>query len=328
MGKAWKVSLVLLVVLSMGCGGKDRRTVTYSPRDYKFTQKYIDVNGLKMSYIEEGVGGDTVVLVHGVGGSLNNWDYNIEAFAAKHRVIAVDLPGHGNSERPNIPYSVKLHMDYLYQFLKAKNINKATLVGHTMGGQIAVMLALKHPEMVERLVLIAPSGADVYLTSGLNWIGSRQYVRRSVTLASRVTSTHYNNYEKIVWTYMERDGKHGYATALVYDANSHPTNEFLKNEIKYYYDFMASPEFPKFVKAIRKSAVSIPRQFIREDLHKIKAPTLIIWGKEDGIMPFVNVTLFNDFIPTSMMSIFPKCGHMVMVEKPDRFNRIVLEFIR
>jgi len=328
MGKALKVTVVLLVVFITACGAKRRKIVPYAPRAYSLPQKFADVEGLKMSYVEAGTGDRTIVFIHGVGGSLNNWEHNIKVFAAKYRVLAIDLPGHGNSDRPDIKYSVKLHANYIYEFLKEKGIDKAILVGHSMGGQAAVILALKHPEMVERLVLVTPSGADVYLTTGLNWIGSRQYVRRSVMGLSRLSKAPYKIYEKLVWGYMERDGKSGYATALVYDANASPTKEFLKGEMKYYYTFMATTEFPKFVKAIRKTGTSIPLQFIREDLHKVKPPTLIVWGKEDGIIPLESALVFNDLIPVSMMAIFPKCGHMPMIEKADRFNRVVQEFIR
>jgi len=331
MVKFCKVAVVLLAVVATACAGKvsvKSPKTTYAPREYKFPQKYIDINGVKLSYVESGSGSETLLFVHGVGGSLNNWDYNLEYFSARFHVLALDLPGHGNSEKPNLPYSVKLHADFIYQFLKAKNVNKVTLIGHSMGGQAAIILQLKHPEMVKKLVLVAPSGADVYLTSGLNWIGSRSYVRRGVMTGSTISGAPYKGFEKAMWAYLKRDGKSGYPTALVYDAESYPTKEFLQGEIKYYYGLMNSDEFPSFVKAIGKSRISIPVQFVREDLHTVDAPTLIVWGKQDGVVPFENACLFNDLMLVSMMAIFPECGHMPMLEKPDRFNRVVLEFVK
>lgn len=339
MGKLFRVCVVLALsmALASACAAKkagktaakaEPKSSSYVAREYRFPQQYVEVNGLKLSYIEAGSGDKTILFVHGVGGSLNNWDYNFEFFASRYHTVALDLPGHGNSDKPDVNYSVKLHAEYIYGFMQAKGIQKAVIIGHSMGGQAAVLLQLAHPEAVEALVLVAPSGGDMYVTSGLNWIGSRQYVRRSVTTMSRIAGAPYKGFERVVWEYLQRDGKKGYVSSLVYDANSYPTKEYLQGEIKYYYSFMNSPEFPKFVKAIRKSGASIPADFIRDDLHKVTAPTLVVWGRFDGIIPFEGALIFNDLIPTSMMAIFPETGHMPMIEKPDRFNRVVLEFLQ
>ena len=327
MGKALKVAIVCLFVLGTACSGPFNRKAPYTPREYKYPSQYVNVNGLTMCYIETGKGEKTILFIHGLGGSISNWEYNIDAFAAKYHVIAIDLPGHGNSDKPELPYSVKLDADYVYRFMKEKNIEKAVLVGHSMGGQIATLVSLAHPEMVEKLVLAAPSGADVYLPSTMKWFGERQYIRRAAMVAVGVSPASYPRFEMMMWRYLERDGKHNYATALVYDAHSHPTEEFLKAELKYDYDFIVSPEFPKFAEAYTKSAASIPVDFIRDELQNVKVPALIVWGRSDGIVPFENAVLFNDGIPVSMMALFPDCGHLSMVEQPDRFNRVVMEFV-
>jgi len=147
-------------------------------------------------------------------------------------------------------------------------------------------------------------------------------------VAVGISPASYSRFEKMMWRFLEKDGKHNYPTALVYDAHSHPAEEFLKSELKYNYDFIVSPEFPKFVRAYTLSSASIPVDFIREDLANVQATTLIVWGKNDGIVPFENAVLFNDSIPTSMMALFPECGHLAMIEQPERFNRVVMEFIR
>ncbi len=327
MSKALKFTVVLLVVFAMGCGTVAKRSCPFTPRDYPAAQKYIDVEGLRMSYVEKGSGDETILLIHGLGASIHTWKYNLDAFASRYHTIALDLPGHGNSEMPDIPYSVNLHANYIYKFMQEKGIEKATVVGHSVGGQVAVILALNHPEVVEKLVLAAPSGADVYLTGTFKWFTERQFVRRGAFIGIGPATGGKKRFDKIMWKWLERDGKSGYSTALVYDAHSQPTEEWLQEELDYFYDFTVCPKFPDFWRAYIKTAASVPRQFVREKLNRVDTPTLILWGEADGIIPMESVILFNKLMPLSMMSIFPETGHMVMVEDPERFNRIALEFI-
>lgn len=327
MHKALKLAIVTTAVFAMGCGTVAKRSCPFTPRDYAAAQKYIDVNGLRMSYVEKGAGDETVLFIHGLGASVHTWKYNLDEFASRYHVVAVDLPGHGNSEMPDIPYSVNLHADFIYKFMQKKNIGKAIVVGHSVGGQAAVILALNHPEMVKKLVLVAPSGADVYMTGTFKWLTERQFVRRGAMVGLGPATGGKKRYDKIMWNWLERDGKHGYETALVYDAHSRPTEEWLQEELDYFYDFFVCPQFPDFWRAYLKTAASVPRQFVREKLHNLKVPALIIWGEEDGIIPLESVILFNKLIPVSMLAIFPETGHMPMVENPERFNKVVLEFI-
>jgi len=327
MSRVLKFAIVISAVFAMGCGAVAKRSCPFTPRDYDAAQKYIDIEGLKMSYVEKGSGDKTVLFVHGLGASVHTWKYNLDAFASRYHVLAIDLPGHGNSEMPDIPYSVNLHANYIYKFMKKKNIRKATVVGHSVGGQAAVVMALNHPEMVEKLVLVAPSGADVYLTGTLKWLTERQFVRRGAMVGIGPATGSKKRYDRIMWHWLERDGKHGYETALVYDAHSEPTEQWLQEELDYFYDFFVCPKFPDFWRAYLKTAASVPRQFVREKLDGVTSPTLIIWGEADGIIPLESVILFNKLIPVSMLSVFPHAGHMPMVENPERFNKVALEFI-
>src|SRR5829696_4660435 len=131
------------------------------------------VFGQKIRYVEAG-SGPVVVLLHGLGGNSTNWAFNAPALAQKFRVIVPDQVGFGRSDKPLINYRVGTYVDFLDKFLAGLKVERATLVGNSMGGWIAAAYALKHPAKVERLVLVDAAGFappkefDLAALSGLN----------------------------------------------------------------------------------------------------------------------------------------------------------------
>jgi pimeloyl-ACP methyl ester carboxylesterase len=272
----------------------------------------------------------TVLFIHGAGAALNTWDYNIEAFAKQFRVLALDLPGFGNSDKPDIPYSLDLFADFINKFMEAKNVDKAVLVGNSMGGEIAILVSLKYPDKVHQLVLVDSTGADNYLNMSVlliskydNFLG-RNVIKAATSLAPKSRFI----YDRMMWKFFERDGKNDYPSAFFYDVHSYPTEEYVRGEIDYLYDFIASPEYPKYMTALGRSLDSLRNSDTYEKIKEIKVPTLLVWGHEDGIVPIHNAFTFNNEITPSWMTLFPNCCHLPMLESPDRFNKEVIGFIR
>src|SRR4051812_41672132 len=150
--------------------------------------KEVRIYGQKIRYVEAGSGQQTVILLHGLGGNSANWILNINQLAAKYRVIVPDQVGFGQSDKPLINYRVGTYVDFLDRLYIELKIERATLVGNSMGGWIAALYTIAHPERVERLVLVdaagfaPPKDFDVKQLSGLN-PSTREGMRE---LASRV----------------------------------------------------------------------------------------------------------------------------------------------
>ena len=125
-----------------------------SPQD-----RTIQIGKVRARYWDEGSQGEPVVLIHGLGGYVENWLPSFDALAAQHRVVAVDLPGHGRTEKPkDASYGVENLAGFVKDFMAARQIERAHVVGHSMGGAVATRLVLMHPATVDRLALVAPAG--------------------------------------------------------------------------------------------------------------------------------------------------------------------------
>jgi 4,5:9,10-diseco-3-hydroxy-5,9,17-trioxoandrosta-1(10),2-diene-4-oate hydrolase len=132
---------------------------SYSPLETQvlMEDKYIKVMGYLIRYVEKGRG-DPIVLIHGIGGSVEWWKYNMDALAETNRVIAFDFLGFGLSEKPKIGFSLELGTEFICSFLDALNIPRATLIGNSMGGLIALYTLFNYPERVDRLILVDNAG--------------------------------------------------------------------------------------------------------------------------------------------------------------------------
>ena len=125
-----------------------------SPQD-----RTIQIGKIKARYWDEGSQGEPVVLIHGLGGYVENWLPSFDALSAQHRVVAVDLPGHGRTDKPmDVAYGVENLAGFVKDFMAVLQIERAHVVGHSMGGAVATRLVLMHPATVDRLVLVAPAG--------------------------------------------------------------------------------------------------------------------------------------------------------------------------
>ncbi len=270
--------------------------------------RFIDVKGIKTRYWAAGDKGSAVVLVHGLGGFIENWMYNIMPLAAAHRVYALDLLGFGQTQKTPLVRDIKILIDFIKDFMQTLEVPRAALVGNSLGGGLSLQFALEYPEMVEKLVL-----AD---TAGMG---------REVCPDFRFCAIPVLN---SLFVKQKKGSKSGIIARLVYDP-AVITQEFADLSYKYNSGEGA-------VKALlsaltsglnilgQKSSLTRP---LLDKLGAIKVPTLIIWGKQDAIIPVSHAHIAAQKIPGARLEIFDKCGHIPMYEQPDKFNQLVLEFL-
>lgn len=240
----------------------------------------------KFRFIEEG-DGEPLVLLHGLFGALSNFRDLIEFFRKHNRVIVPILP---LLEMDILHTSVGGLAKYVHKFLEARNLSEVHLLGNSLGGHVALVHTLKHPERIKSLILTGSSGLfENGMGDSYPKRGDREYIRKKTEL------TFY-------------DPK--MATDELVDEVYSITNNRMK-AIK--------------IIALAKSAI---RNNLGEELNQVKQPTLLIWGHNDTITPPFVAEEFNKLIPNSELHFIDKCGHAPMMEVPAEFNAILHKFLK
>jgi pimeloyl-ACP methyl ester carboxylesterase len=258
------------------------------------TSKEVLVFGQKIQYVEAGTG-PTVILLHGLGGSSQAWQFNIAALAEKYHVFVPDQIGFGKSDKPLVNYRIRTYVDFLDQFCKQLKIERATLVGNSMGGWIAAMFTASFPERVDKLVLVdaagyaPPKDFDTRVFFGLN----------PTTRAGMKVLVGKVFYNKA----FQSDAAIDQAIAARLAAGDGYT-----------------------INSITESIIR-GEDFLDEIVKTIKRPALIVWGRQDGLVSLADGERFNKDIAGSKMIVIDQCGHVPNLEKPGEFNAAVLKFL-
>ena len=260
---------------------------------YMFTE----VEGLQVRYSERGSGDSITLLLHGFGGDLDNWIFNLGTLSEKNRLVALDLPGHGKSTKTIIDSSIKGMGKFVSKFLELHNLTSVNIVGHSMGGAIAMQMLLDHPQTVKSLTLIASAG----LGKDIN----RDYLNGFVESQTPQEMT-------LVLQQLFAD------ESLV----SHQLVEEILN-----YKRMDGVE--TVLKTLSETLNSLDQQTILADnLVASGKPVLLIWGREDKIIPVSNAQNFLVAAGKNVeIKIFESAGHMVHMEKALEVNRCLLDFL-
>ncbi|WP_247232825.1 alpha/beta fold hydrolase [Telluribacter sp. SYSU D00476] len=237
-------------------------------------------------YIDEGQG-ENLLLLHGLFGALSNWDGVIDNFSSRYRVIIPVLPIY---ELPPRKAGLEALLEFLENFLAAKNLKNLTLLGNSLGGHVALLYTLKNPENVQRLVLTGSSGLfENSMGGSFPKRGSYDYI------AERVSYTFYDPQV---------------ATRELIDEVFEVTSSIAK------------------CMSIVGIAKSAQRHNLAKELDKIRIPTLLVWGLNDTITPPYVGHEFNRLIKDSELHFIDKCCHAPMMEHPEKFNRILEQFLK
>ncbi|MGN8071785.1 alpha/beta fold hydrolase [Mucilaginibacter sp. SG564] len=237
------------------------------------------------SYIDEGEG-EVLLLLHGLMGALSNWEEVVEEFRPNYRVILPMLPIY---DMPLITTGVKSLSKFLHKFIKFKELNNITLLGNSLGGHVALIYVLAHPENIKAMVLTGSSGLYE------NAFGGSFPRRESIDFVR----------EKVQYTF--------YDPAVATDE--------LVNDV---YKVVNDRHCVVRLLAMAKSAI---RHNMKKDLHKMNLPVSLIWGRDDKITPPDVAVEFSELLPNAELHWIDKCGHAPMMEHPKEFNRLLTGFL-
>jgi len=310
MKKRLYVVVVLVVLLMVGFAALwFRPSLIRSKEEVKAAirlpqSKFVAWRGGEVHYTDEG-SGIPLVMIHGFSGSHRNFGKIAEMLKGDFRVIRLDLPGFGLSDFPSLmdgETSLGVYRDYIGFMIKELQLDSFYLMGNSMGGMVAWTTAHDHPEKVKKLIICASAGYDLEKVAGKAvW-----FVKNPVT--SRLMG-------KGVPEFVSKQAalKCWYDDTQVKPETVHQTNMLWNRE--------GNPAAAMML----GSATEFPdTAWIKE----IKCPTMIVWGKQDEIVPFEHAARFHRDIAGSQLVEFDKCGHLPMIEKADELKEKILQFTR
>jgi len=254
----------------------------------------ITVNDVRLHYEQEGQGTD-LILIHGLGMSLRDWDGCTPDLAKHHRVLRVDVRGFGESDKPPGPYSPQLFAGDLAGLVRACQVTRAHVAGISMGGVIAQRFALDFPELVRSLTLISTS-SEVSAQARAAWeeLAAGVEQRGFAAAAGMADRLHAANFTK-----------------------AHPERVQNRQRLTAANDPRAFAAAARAVSAFNWTA----------DLKGIQAPALILQGLEDVLTPPGGAVKMNRSLPHSRLLMIPDCGHFVPDEKREVFTNTLLAFL-
>jgi len=265
--------------------------------------KFIHAGGVNTNYHEAG-SGSPVVLIHGSGPGASawaNWRFALPYLAEHLHVFAYDQIGFGYTELPQQhSYSLQSWTRHLLDFLHAVGMQRAHLVGNSMGAAVALATAVLHPEMVDRLVLMGPTGVRFPITEGLNDVWGYE---PSVAAMKRLIGVFTSDHHRFVTDELAE---------LRYKASTRPGMQEA-----------CSSMFP----APRQAGVDALAAY-EDRLSAVHAPTLLIHGREDRVIPLRVSEKLLHALDDAQLHVFGHCGHWAQLEQTTAFNRLVRDFLK
>lgn len=258
-------------------------------------EKFLQIDGNKIRYLESGTSKNTLVLIHGLGASAERWAQVIPLFEEDFKVVVPDLIGFGYSDKPLVDYTPEFFSDFLEKFFQSADLQRPNIIGSSLGGQIAAEFAASHSKNIEKLILVSPAGIMKQSTPALD---------------AYIMAAMYPNEEsaKNVFEMMEGSGR--------------SVNENIVN------GFVERMRLPNAKFAFMSTLLGLKNsEIITSKLQTISVPTLIIWGSNDPVIPIIHASGFVSSIQDCRFYRMDGYGHTPYVQDPPAFAAKVLEFL-
>lgn len=270
--------------------------------------------GKRVAYVEMGKGEQTLVFLHGMGSNLKAWHKNLTSLQTDYRCIAIDFPGYGYSDRLDGAFSIAKVRDVVIEFVEELKLKNVCLVGHSMGGQIAIASGHERPDLISKLVLAAPAGIEVFSAEEIEMI-------KMFYTSDLIASYSSNMIEK------------------KYHLNFHemPTDALfmiderlaLKKDLE---------KYPSFCEVVAESTKSIVSSNVFHLLKDLRQSVLVIFGNQDKLIPHhivhpekktkqIAEGAFKELSQGELI-VYENCGHFLQWEMAERYNIDILNFLK
>ena len=273
--------------------------------------QHVTVHGHRRAYVRRG-SGPAVLLLHGLACDHTTWDPVIDSLARTHTVIAPDLLGHGASDKPRADYSVGGYANGMRDLLTVLGIDTATVVGHSFGGGVAMQFAYQYPERTERLVLVGSGGLGPEVSPAI----------RAITTPG---------FQQAMGVLTLPGLRHATTTAMRLLAGSGVRQLRDLDEVADIYDSFADPRTRAAIRHVVRAVVDWRGQIVTmaDRAYLTEAmPMCVVWGADDQVVPVDHAANARALAPTARIEVIPNAGHFPHKDHPERFVKIVRDFIR
>jgi 2-hydroxymuconate-semialdehyde hydrolase/2-hydroxy-6-oxo-octa-2,4-dienoate hydrolase len=266
-----------------------------------FEPKTIDAGGIETSYLEAG-SGETVLMLHGSGpgvSALANWQHNIPTLAQRFHVLAPDIVGFGTTERPeDIVYSLRTWTDHVWAFMDAHGIEKARVIGNSLGGRIVLQMATDQPDRIAKMVLMGTPGVGMTPTEGL--------------AALRAYEPSHDAMRELLRNYFAVD------PAMI-------TDELV--QIRYEASIADGAYEAYRAMFFDPRHAGSELDITEDEVRAIATPTLLIHGREDKVVALQVSVAMLGLLPNADLHVFSACGHWTQIERADEFSAVVADYL-
>jgi pimeloyl-ACP methyl ester carboxylesterase len=290
----------------------ERKPNLRSVREVSPSLEFRTIHGYRRAFRIAG-SGPVILLIHGIGDNSTTWETVQSKLAQRFTVIAVDLLGHGQSDKPRADYSIAAYANGMRDLLSVLDIERATVIGHSLGGGVAMQFAYQFPQLVERLVLVGAGG-----------------VTKDVNVALRLASLPLGSEAlallrlPLVLPALQIFGR---AAGLVLGSTA--VGRDLPDVLRILADLpepMASSAFTRTLRAVvdwrGQSVTMLDRCYLTQSV-----PVQIVWGAEDVVVPVSHARMAHAAMPGSRLEVFENSGHFPFHDDPARFIEVVERFI-
>lgn len=310
------VCSIVCCSLMVSCSGKyiprDVKTsdinYAYLDRDYPGREKFITIDGIRVCYVDNNhAAKHTLIFLHGLSLSIHNFRFNYPAFFDEYRVVALDFPGFGKSEIPNVSYSIDFFTKFLAHFMDELDIDKAVLIGNSLGSHVGIEFAIDYPDRVTALVIESATG-----------IRPRLGMLETIVLKWYITESRFKDVseekmrEHIEWSWYDRS-----------PASEELVGHRIHFRRKYYDTLIYEYNNIAFVRGLWH----VIHDTVRHKVDRIDVPALVIWGRYDKVTGISDAYYLHRKIKGSQLVFIDKAGHLAHIERPEPFNDAVRKFL-
>jgi pimeloyl-ACP methyl ester carboxylesterase len=272
--------------------------------------RLVEVSGLS-TYVVDAGEGPPVVLIHGYGDTADGWRRVVPGLLRDHRVIALDVPPFGRSEEIRAKRLIDFYKGFFPALFDKLELERATVLGHSLGGAIALHLTLERPDLVERLGLVAPAGLGQRPPPWWHLLtGYRPIYQTALAIPTPLTTPLIRaGMRKLV------------GLRLFHDRRS------LDADIEHLIELHSSRRDLDRLLAAGRCCIQSYTGRLLEDSAAIEVPKLMIWGEHDGLVPSGHADAFARLHPDAAVHVLGDCGHYPQIEFPQKFNRLLRDWI-
>jgi pimeloyl-ACP methyl ester carboxylesterase len=295
---------------------KDERLYYFMTKaiiQYPFPLHQIQVHPeISIAYMDEGKGDTTLLFIHGLANYAPVWQHQIIELRNTCRCIAMDLPGNGYSSRGDYPYTMFFYAESIARFIETLNLKNVVLVGHSMGGQVSLILALRYPHLIQKLILIGSAGLEYFATHEV------MMMQGALNMGTLFASDEFHLQQAIEQSFFSSQNESG-------------------KIIEQLHSFMKLHPAKQWREMSTKSINGMLNEQVQQFLPEIQVPTHIIFGKQDALIPNTLVHFGETptsvaqkaaaLIPNATFTIINNAGHFVQIEKPTEVNVSIKEFV-